>query len=375
MRKVHDPKTKYAQSSDIKSRTYLEYRKDMKKKAIAEMETREWFEGKLKEIHRTDNVKVEKSGGDAHLWFSRGGTVSGEADYKALIEGKEHKFEFQYADRDDLPFYDFKVSKVGKKKKGKRTPYGDKLFLYIMKPSNQFAIFTPEWIMENGREEGVPAWGNRTAFRVPSETFKAIFKEDESLEKVVETIDKKNQLLEIQSQFIERENRKFSRDLQKVVDEEEAFTILPKTLDGFYKSCFLVDKVEDHPRNYSVWLVYGTSFYSDCMSSYELAQLVYSLDFLYSGMEMLGQNEIDTLASTLAKAGKYIKSMQNSNLQTSKDLSPREEIINFLFTVNLCEDISQELKHIYGVRELSPVNKIFQSVDSVDDVIDRFTQP
>jgi hypothetical protein len=29
----------YAQSSDIKSRTYLEYRKDMKKKAIAELET------------------------------------------------------------------------------------------------------------------------------------------------------------------------------------------------------------------------------------------------------------------------------------------------------------------------------------------------
>ena len=31
-----DKKLIYAQSSDIKSRTYLEYRKDMKKKAITE---------------------------------------------------------------------------------------------------------------------------------------------------------------------------------------------------------------------------------------------------------------------------------------------------------------------------------------------------
>jgi len=36
-----DAKTTYAQSSDIKSRTYLEYRRDMKRKAIAELEVRE----------------------------------------------------------------------------------------------------------------------------------------------------------------------------------------------------------------------------------------------------------------------------------------------------------------------------------------------
>jgi transposase-like protein len=44
-----DRKTIYAQSSDIKSRTYLEYRRDMKKKAIAELEVSEHFikNGKL----------------------------------------------------------------------------------------------------------------------------------------------------------------------------------------------------------------------------------------------------------------------------------------------------------------------------------------
>ena len=43
-----DAKTIYAQSSDIKSRTYLEYRKDMKKKAIAELEVLEWLASKVK---------------------------------------------------------------------------------------------------------------------------------------------------------------------------------------------------------------------------------------------------------------------------------------------------------------------------------------
>lgn len=36
MKRIQDATAVYAQSSDIKSRTYLEYRKDMKKKAIAE---------------------------------------------------------------------------------------------------------------------------------------------------------------------------------------------------------------------------------------------------------------------------------------------------------------------------------------------------
>jgi hypothetical protein len=46
-----DGKTIYAQSSDIKSRTYLEYRRDMKKKAIGELEVLEWLEDKVKELY------------------------------------------------------------------------------------------------------------------------------------------------------------------------------------------------------------------------------------------------------------------------------------------------------------------------------------
>jgi hypothetical protein len=55
-----DGKTIYAQSSDIKSRTYLEYRRDMKKKAIAELEVLEWLGSKVKQLYPMKRVKVYK---------------------------------------------------------------------------------------------------------------------------------------------------------------------------------------------------------------------------------------------------------------------------------------------------------------------------
>ena len=58
-----DSKTTYAQSSDIKSRSYRQYRYDMKKKAIAELEFLTVLQDLLKP------AKVEKHGADKHLWF------------------------------------------------------------------------------------------------------------------------------------------------------------------------------------------------------------------------------------------------------------------------------------------------------------------
>jgi hypothetical protein len=145
-----DGKTIYAQSSDIKSRTYLEYRKDMKKKAIAELEILEWLESKVKQLYPKTQVKVYKSGGDKSLWFLRKGGVSREPDFIAEIDNERIEFEFQYAEKADLAFYDFKVSKVAKKKGDKRLPIENKFFIYIHKPLLKYAIFKPEWIVENG---------------------------------------------------------------------------------------------------------------------------------------------------------------------------------------------------------------------------------
>lgn len=371
MKNIADSKGIYAQSSDIRSRTYLEYRFDMKKKAIVELEIIGWFQNKLKELHQTDNVTVSKTGGDAHMWFLRSGKISGEPDYVACIDGIKHRFEFQYAGGDDLPFYDFKVSKIGKKNKGIRTPYSDRAFLYILMPSNQFAIFTPEWVMLNGKEAGVPAWGNRTAFRVPADRFKEIFAVDEKLSGEIESIKKKFALLDAQSRFIKSENKRLSDSLQNIVDHEKIFQIIPKTLSGFYKACFLMDRINKYPRNHSLWLVYGASFYSENLNSRELARLIYSLDFLYSGSDDIEENVLVSFVDSMLKITAHITSMQRKNLQTCANLSPNEEIVNFLFTANLYEDIVQELRFLYKVNCFRPINKIFQSVEDFNSVFQR----
>jgi len=99
-----DGKTIYAQSSDIKSRTFLEYRKDMKKKAIAELEVIDWLSDKIKELYpNIKHIKVYKSGGDKFLWFLRKGGITREPDFIAEIDEKI-EFEFQYAEKKTWTF-------------------------------------------------------------------------------------------------------------------------------------------------------------------------------------------------------------------------------------------------------------------------------
>ena len=90
-----DTKTIYAQSSDIKSRTYLEYRKDMKQKAIAELEILPWLREKIQE--KDKKASVEKFGGDKFIWFLRKGGITREPDFIVKYSGRETKhIEFQY---------------------------------------------------------------------------------------------------------------------------------------------------------------------------------------------------------------------------------------------------------------------------------------
>jgi len=360
-----EPRAIYAQSSDIKSRTYLEYRHDMKKKAIAELEVIDWFTAKLMELHRTRNVLVKKSGGDAHLWFAtRGirGTVSGEPDYEATIDGKELKFEFQYSERDDLSHFDFKVSKVGKKKQGKRIPHKDREFLYIVKPGARFGILSTEWIASHGQEAGVPAWGNRTAFRVPREIFLTALKADGDLIRILESIQIKNDLLEFQKTFLSREMEKISRALQKVVDEKEILKIVPKTLEGFFQTCLLIDRLGKSPENANLWLVYLTTYFSNSLNSLDMAKFVYSMDFLWKNTN-LEDNEYANAENALHNIRSYVKdSYRGERFETSPNLSPKNEARNFLFIINLIEDMTQEAVHYYGL-DLNPVEKIFELLE------------
>ena len=120
-----DTKTVYAQASDIKSRTYLEYRKDMKQKAIAELEVLPWLRAK---IRKTDKKAcVEKFGGDKFIWFLRKGGITREPDFVVKCSNKKTEYiEFQHA-KEELKAYDFKISKIAPKdrKLKKRVPKAD----------------------------------------------------------------------------------------------------------------------------------------------------------------------------------------------------------------------------------------------------------
>ena len=53
-------RTVYAQSSDIRSRTWTQYRLDMKKKAIAELEFLPFLQRLLAARHNDSSVRVRK---------------------------------------------------------------------------------------------------------------------------------------------------------------------------------------------------------------------------------------------------------------------------------------------------------------------------
>jgi len=359
-------KTIYAQSSDIKSRTYLEYRKDMKKKAIAELEILEWLEGKVKELYPGKLVKVYKSGGDKFLWFLRKGGVSREPDFIAEIDDKKIEFEFQYAEKGDLDFYDFKVSKVAKKKNDKREPIKNKFFVYIHKPLLKYAIFKPEWIMKNGKYGMVEAWRSY-AFRVPKEKFERLLKPDSALKNFCQRIEAKNFILSFQHALIDISKDKLSYLLQGVIDENKIVKIIPKDLDSFFKVCFILDNLNKIPQNANLWLIYLLSYINKDVSLEDISKIVYCIDFLYSKIE-LKPNELSQLISKIKELKENIDGFYQTDgsYRSSLKVSPLDETRYALFSINLLEDLIQDMIFYYGINDLKPIKKIYEHVKDVE---------
>jgi hypothetical protein len=363
-----DGKTVYAQSSDIKSRTYLEYKKDMKKKAIAELEIFEWLEGKVKEMYPGKQIQVYKSGGDKFLWFLRKGGVSGESDFTAEVDGKKIGFEFQYAEKEGLHFYDFKVSKVTKRRGGKREPIPDKFFVYIHIPLLKYAILKSEWIMENGKIGFVSAWRSY-AFRVPKEKFERLLKPDSALKGICERIEAKNFILNFQHSLIDINKDKLSYLLQGVIDENKIVQIIPKDLESFFKVCFIMDNLNKIPQNANLWLIYLLSYINKDISLEDISKIVYCIDFLNSKIE-LKPNEISQLVSKIKELKEKIDSysQDDGSYRSSLTASPLDETRYALFSINLLEDLIQDLIYYYSdyVDGLQPIKKIYESVKNVD---------
>ena len=366
-------RTVYAQSSDIRSRSWLEYRRDMKKKAIAELEFLPYLQRLLANRHGDGALLVRKHGGDAQLWFDASGRgVNQDPDYLAYWgDGETRLYEFQLAEETaGLRFFDFKEAKVGKKQRGlPRAPYTDRDFFYIIKDAMQYAFIAPEWIARNGRISGVPAWGNRTAYRVPRDVFLPVFVNGGAeLERVVQVVDDKNYLLEFQSEFMEQEARRLSRELQQVVDEERLLSIVPRTLEGFYRVCFLLDRIGKQPDAPGVWLVYLMSFFNDAMSAVELARYIYALDFLYFKCRSVQENERIALENAITQAMAYIErrfaTAGEGMLTTSPNEAPIDAMRQIIFAINLLEDIRQDAAVNFGAAT-PQVRTIFDTIPDV----------
>ncbi len=356
----------YAQSSDIKARRFLEYRKDMKKKAIAELEMINWLKIRLKKEMQKEDITVEKYGGDKFLWFLRGGGITRDPDFVVKDSQGNVIFyvEFQYTDREDLQYFDFKVSKVGKKVKGKRIPYKDRIFLYIFKNSLKYTFINPCWIIRHGKLGVVPAWGSRPAYRVPKEKFEKKLKEDKDLKEVIETIDAKTYILEFQHKVTKLWQNELSNELQKVVDEDKIVKINPKTLKDFFKVCFLLDHLNKIPENLNLWLIYLLSYININLDLREIAMFTYSLDFLYSKISIFNNNELRELEDKLISILDRINDYYDRNTyfyKSSPKNSPCEETRFALFSINLIEDIIQDAIYYHNAN-LSPIRGIYQNV-------------
>lgn len=364
-----DAKTIYAQSSDIKSRTYLEYRKDMKKKAIAELEILGWLKSKLLTLYPKEKVEVSKSGGDAFLWFLRKGGVTREPDYKAKIGHKDFDIEFQYADKTGLNYFDFAISKIVKKnrKTGEREPHQDRKILYILKNNHSFAFFEPEWVLKNGKIGFVSAW-RKDAYRIPKNKFLKILKVDSTLKSVVETIDVKNYILNFQHDLIGINKEKLSSLLQQVIDEQKIVKIIPNNLESFFKVCFILDNLNKVPQNLNLWLVYSLSFISDKNTTEDLSKIIYCLDFLHSKTE-LKKNELKSLIEKIKECFQLLKSFEkkDGSFKSSVNLSPIDETRSAIFSINLLEDLTQDLIFYYKAPGLDPITKIYQNLHSINN--------
>ena len=363
------PRMVFAQSSDIRSRTYLEYRRDMKKKGIAELEFLPYLQRLLRERHGDDSLTVRKSGGDAELWFARaGGAITQAPDYQAILSDEQSLlYEFQIAETGNMPFFDFKVSKVGVKRRGtdesERQPHNDREFFYVVKDDNKFAFFTPEWVMDNGSYGFVSAWRS-WAYRVPKDNFMSVLiSGGGTLSSVVKSVDDKNYLLEFQHEFLSLESRNLARQLQQVVDDETLFQIVPRTLDGFYQVCYLLDKLGKEPDAPGVWLVYLLTFFRDGMRTIDFAHFMYALDFLYFKCVDIKQNEGLVLTQAIENAAAYIGARANSDgsLGTDAREARLEETRRLLFAANLLEDIKQDAAVSFEMN-LPKVEKIFETI-------------
>lgn len=188
------------------------------------------------------------------------------------------------------------------------------------------------------------------------------------MKQVITVVDNKNYLLEFQSEFMKQEAHQLSRELQQVVDEERLLSIVPRTLDGFYWVCFLLEKIGKQPDAPGVWMVYLMSFFNDNMKTADFARYIYALDFLYFKCLSVQENERIALGKAIKQAMVYIEerftTAGGNVFATDPNEAPIEVMRQVIFAVNLLEDIRQDVAVNLKVA-VPKVSTIFEMVPDV----------
>lgn len=374
-----DPKTTYAQSSDIKSRTYLQYRLDMKRKAIAELELMDWIEQIFQERYQQTQVFVSKSGGDKFLWFLRGGGISQDPDFTVRLGRKEQKVELQYSEVQREDYYDFKVGKVsrtiGKGSAKKRVPKQDVLFLYIVKSTLSYAILEANWIYENGQIGQVPAW-RAQGYRVPAAKFQNILKHDDALDKPIRSTENKNAILEFQFALVQETRISLAEEIAKAIEGEKNFHISQHDLDALFRACFIIDALQEKPPQIDQWLELSVQHAQSAKLLKEVFQAVYCLDFLYFAIPPKeGLESLTDLCTAFTHLQNVVsQSYSNGFFQSEPQNDPCTETRYALFAVNCIEDMIQDILYYRGKEvqrlgiHLEPIRRIFQSLPDPDKI-------
>lgn len=150
--------------------------------------------------------------------------------------------------------------------------------------------------------------------------------------------------------------------------------IVPDNLDGIFKVCFILDNINRIPKNINLWLTYLLTFVNEKNALSEIYKILYCLDFLYSNIDIgnLRDNEINNIIKSIKQIDKILKRCYQCNssyVSSSKD-SPFEETRYALFSINLLEDLIQDLIYNYEVKDLKPIKRIYQSLNNFSKTYD-----
>ncbi|MGC9059638.1 MAG: hypothetical protein ACP5JR_00150, partial [Thermoplasmata archaeon] len=121
------------------------------------------------------------------------------------------------------------------------------------------------------------------------------------------------------------------------------------------------------PQNANLWLIYLLSYINKDIQLEDISKIVYCIDFLYSKIE-LKPNELTQLSGKIEELMRMIdRFYQNDgSYKSSLTSTPLDETRYALFSINLLEDLIQDLIFYYSVKELKPIRKIYENVQDVE---------